>query len=67
MSKVLLINGSLHEHGCTDTALKEIMDTLHSLEVDTELVWIGISRSPGASPVIPATPRRMGSVSFTIW
>ncbi len=28
MSKILLINGSPHEHGCTYTALKEVADTL---------------------------------------
>ena len=26
--KVLLINGSPHEHGCTDTALREVAQTL---------------------------------------
>ena len=37
MSKVLLINGLPNEHGCTYTALQEVIDTLHQLEVDTEL------------------------------
>ena len=38
MSKVLLINGSPNEYGCTYTALQEIIDTLHGLDVGTELV-----------------------------
>ena len=33
MSKVLLINGSPNENGCTYTALKEIADTLLKKDV----------------------------------
>lgn len=39
--KVLLINGSPHEKGCTYTALKEVEDTLRAEGVDTEIFWIG--------------------------
>lgn len=39
--KVLLFNGSPHKRRCTYTALKEVSDTLNSLGVETELVWIG--------------------------
>ncbi len=39
--KVLLINGSPHEHGCTYTALHEIEKTLHEEGIETELLWIG--------------------------
>lgn len=39
--KVLLINGSPHEHGCTYTALKEVADTLNKNDVETEILWIG--------------------------
>lgn len=39
--KVLLINGSPNEHGCTYTALHEVENTLCKNEVDTELFWIG--------------------------
>ena len=39
--KVLLINGSPHEKGCTYTALKEIADTLEKEGVDSEILWIG--------------------------
>lgn len=41
MSKVLLINGSPHEHGCTFTALDEIRQTLSKEGVESELVYLG--------------------------
>ena len=39
--KVLLVNGSPHENGCTYTDLKEIADTLAKNGVDSEIYWIG--------------------------
>lgn len=39
--KVLLINGSPHEHGCTDAALKIIAEELKNQGVDSEIFWIG--------------------------
>ena len=41
MSKVLLINGSLHQKGCTYTALEEIAKTHKACEVDSEILWLG--------------------------
>lgn len=41
MSKVLLINGSPHENGCTYTALKELEKTLQDRGIETELFQIG--------------------------
>ncbi len=41
MKKVLLINGSPHEHGCTYTALKEMIDVFAANDVETELVYLG--------------------------
>ena len=41
MSKVLLINGSPHEFGCTYTALKEVADTLEKNGVETEILYLG--------------------------
>lgn len=41
MSKVLLINGSPNEHGCTYTAIKEVSDTLEKNGVETEILWLG--------------------------
>ena len=39
--KVLLINGSPHEYGCTYTALKEVADRLSVNGIDSELLWLG--------------------------
>lgn len=39
--KVLLINGSPNEHGCTYTALAEVADTLHKYDIATEIVYLG--------------------------
>lgn len=39
--KVLLINGSPHEKGCTYTALEEVSKTLNAEGIDTEIFWIG--------------------------
>lgn len=41
MSKILLINGSPNEKGCTYTALCEIADTLAQNGVDPELLYLG--------------------------
>lgn len=41
MSKVLMINGSPHEFGCTYTALKEVADTLEKNGVETEFLYLG--------------------------
>ena len=40
--KVLLINGSPNEHGCTCTALREVEKTLRAEGIDTELFHIGV-------------------------
>lgn len=39
--KVLLINGSAKEHGCTYTALAEIEGVLKQEGIRTEIVWLG--------------------------
>lgn len=39
--KVLLVNGSPHQKGCTYTALSEVAKTLNGEGIDTELFWIG--------------------------
>lgn len=41
MSKVLLINGSPNEFGCTYTALKEVADTLQENDVKSEIIYLG--------------------------
>lgn len=39
--KVLLVNGSPHEKGCTYTALAEVVGTLNEEGIGTEIFWIG--------------------------
>ena len=39
--KVLLINGSPHEKGCTYTALREAADELERQGIETEIFHIG--------------------------
>lgn len=39
--KVLMINGSPNENGCTCTALSEVAKALSEFEIDSEIVWIG--------------------------
>lgn len=39
--KVMLVNGSSREKGCTYTALSEVSDSLNQEGIQTELVWLG--------------------------
>lgn len=39
--KVLLVNGSPHERGCTYTALSHVAKVLEQQEVETKIYWIG--------------------------
>ncbi len=41
MAKVLLLNGSPHPHGCTATALEEMIRVFEQEGIETELVQIG--------------------------
>lgn len=45
--KVVLINGSRREKGCTYTALNEIIQILHEKGIDTELFHIGVKAING--------------------
>ncbi len=45
--KVLLINGSPHQNGCTYTALKTCADTLKEEGIQAEILWLGILPSAG--------------------
>ena len=42
MSKVLLLNGSPHQHGCTATALEEMVRVFESEGIETEIIQVGI-------------------------
>ena len=39
--KVLLLNGSPNEKGCTYTALTEVRKTLQKHGIDTEILYLG--------------------------
>ncbi len=39
--KVILLNGSPHKEGCTDTALREVEGSLMENGIETERIWIG--------------------------
>lgn len=45
--KVLLVNGSAHEKGCTYTALSEVAKALNANGVETEIYWIGAGAISG--------------------
>lgn len=62
MSKILLINGSPHEHGCTYTALKEVADTLAAGGVDSEFVYLGTK--PVAGCIACGSCAGTGSCAF---
>lgn len=47
--KVLLLNGSPHERGCTYTALAEIARTLNADGVETEILWLGTGPTVGCT------------------
>jgi multimeric flavodoxin WrbA len=40
--KVLLVNGSPHEKGCTYTALEEVSKVLNEEGIKSEIFWIGL-------------------------
>ena len=41
MSKILLLNGSAHLHGCTATALEEMIKVFEKEGIETELIQVG--------------------------
>ena len=45
--KVLLVNGSPHQNGCTYHSLKEVADTLKAEGIESEILWIGGNEVPG--------------------
>lgn len=44
--KVLMINGSANEHGCTFTALSEVEKPLHEQGIETEIIQLGETGLP---------------------
>ena len=49
--KVLLVNGSHHEKGCTYTALAEVAKALNANGVETEFISLAVKKSRAAEAV----------------
>ncbi len=47
MSKVILLNGSPHAHGCTATALMEMIKVFEAEGIETELIQVGTKNIRG--------------------
>ena len=47
--KVLLINGSPHQYGCTYTALSEVAQTLGRHGIETEILYLGTKPIAGCT------------------
>ena len=47
--KVLLLNGSPNQHGCTHTALCEVARAIEESGIETEILWIGNQAVRGCS------------------
>ncbi len=60
--KVLLINGSAHEAGCTFTALSEVAATLNKEGVDTEIFQLGADPIRGCRGC--GACRKLGKCAF---
>lgn len=60
--KVILVNGSPHEKGCTYTALKEIADTLEAEGIESKIFWIG--NKPISGCIACGTCREKGACVF---
>ena len=60
--KVLLVNGSPHEKGCTFTALTEVAKTLSEEGIDTEIFWI--DKKPLAGCIACKTCAKTGLCVF---
>lgn len=46
MSKVLFINGSPNENGCTAAAMDEMIRVLNESGIETEQLWLGKKAVP---------------------
>ena len=60
--KVLLINGSPNEEGCTYTALMEAAEAMEREDVGTEIFWIGKGRVNGCMDC--GTCRKTGKCAY---
>lgn len=64
--KVLLINGSPHQSGCTYTALSEVAGVLNQEGIRTEILQLGSKPMQGWHR-LRAPARIRDAVRLTIW
>ncbi len=60
--KVLIINGSPNEFGCTYTAISEVAKSLKTEGVDSEIVWLG--EEPIRSCTACGACRKLGKCAY---
>ena len=60
--KVFLVNGSPHQHGCTDRALREVASALQADGVEAEIFWIG--NQPIGGCIGCGACRKLGRCAF---
>ncbi len=70
--KVILVNGSPHEKGCTYTALAEVAYALEQEGIETDIFWIGTKALRAVLPVtaVPKLQLRFSltrSMNFWSW
>ena len=61
--KVLLVNGSPNEKGCTYTALQEVARTLEKEGIETEFFWIG-KKAVSQNDQLPGGDVLAGLIAF---
>ena len=61
--KVILVNGSPHEKGCTHRALSEIENTLKKEGVETKILWLGTAPLSGCKACLACMKTGVCSVS----
>ena len=59
--KVLLLNGSPHQHGCTYTALNEIAEELKKNNIESDFFYVG------TEAIKPVWPARLAPNSGNVW
>lgn len=57
MAKVLLINGSPNENGCTSAALDEMIKVLNQNGIETEKLWLGKKPVPDCMACMQCTKK----------
>ena len=64
--KILMINGSPHPHGCTDTALHEMEQVFQTEGIETELLTLGTDAVRGCTRPAAAASALVAA-SLTMW